>query len=180
MTATRPNSSTDEVAFPGAPARLLRELEVVRAELARVDAKATALIGWAGTALAILAAAASITRLPLAALAAVITAAVLLATAVATLLGVIRPALPTRRPRGRAGAGYGFIRHAAAVDVGELIAGLACDASGVSQQLGEELLQASKLTARKYRWLRLAVHLLLGALLAMATALPLTLLGRSA
>ncbi|MEU6721569.1 Pycsar system effector family protein [Nonomuraea sp. NPDC046802] len=176
-TPATPSATTATVTFPGAPARLLRELEVVRAELARIDAKATALIGWAGTALAILAAAASVARLPLPALVAVIAGTVLLAAAVAVLLTVIRPALPVSS---QAAGGYGFVRHAAASTVQELIAGLNLNENGVSLQLGEELLQTSKLTDRKYRRLRLAVRLLLVALLAMAAALPLTLIGRIA
>jgi hypothetical protein len=175
--ATAPSTTTATVTFPGAPARLLRELEVVRAELARIDAKATALIGWAGTALAILAAAASIARLPLPALLAIVAGTVLLAAAVAVLLAVIRPALPASN---QAAGGYGFVRHAAAGTVEELIAGLNLNQSGISVQFGQELLQIAKLTDRKYRWLRRATHLLLFALLAMAAALPLTLIGRTA
>lgn len=167
--------------FPGAPAQLQRELDVVRAELTRVDNKVTGLIGWAGTMIAFLVAAAGIARLPLPALGAIIAAAVLLAAAVAVLLvRVIMPALPRRRDRGRADVGYGFVRYAAASSVEALLDGLAANETGITCRLGTELMQSSTLTDRKYRWLGLAIYLLLGALVAMVAALVLILIGRAA
>jgi hypothetical protein len=167
--------------FPGAPAFLQRELDGVRAELTRADAKATGLIGWAGTMIAILVAAAGIARLPLPALWAIIAAAVLLAAGVAVLLaGVIMPALPGRRDRGRVDVGYGFVRYAAAASIQAVVDGLAANSTGITHRLGSELIQSSTLTDRKYRRLQLAVLLLLGALVAMVAALVLMLAGRIA
>ncbi|MFI7455472.1 Pycsar system effector family protein [Nonomuraea sp. NPDC049714] len=156
-------------AFPGAPAALQREGDAVRAELARIDTKASALMGWAGTAFAILAATASVIRLPLLPLLAVSTGAALLAAAVTVLLWVIRPALPAP------GAGYGFVRHAAAKDAGELLAMLGAYAN-LEQRLAGEALRLSKLAVTKYRRLRTAVDLLLAALVCLVVALPLGVL----
>ncbi|MEU4234356.1 hypothetical protein AB0F17_59625 [Nonomuraea sp. NPDC026600] len=169
--------------FPGAPAHLQRELDGVRAELVRLDAKSTGLIGLTGTMIAILVAGAGIARLPLLALGAIIAAAVLLAAALAVLLaGVIMPALAPHRDRGRTDveAGYGFVAYAAAGSVEALIDALAVNQNGLTLRLGNELLQRSRLTDRKNRRLQLAVLLLLGALVAMVAALVLMLVGRVA
>lgn len=160
--------------------RLYRELDGVRGELTRLDAKTTGLTGLTGTMITILVAGASIARLPLPALGAIIGAAVLLAAALAVLLvGVIMPALRNRRGRGHVGAGYGFVRYAAVGSVGALVDVLAVNETGLTHLLASELLQSSQLTARKNRRLQLAVVLLLGALVAMVAALVLLLIGRA-
>ncbi|MEU4235387.1 Pycsar system effector family protein [Nonomuraea sp. NPDC026600] len=155
--------------FPGAPAVLQRESDAVRVELARVDVKATALIGWAGTMVAILAAAVSVGHLPLpSTVAVVIGGTLLLAAAVTLLWGVIRPALPAP-----GAMGYGFARHAVAGSTDGLIDALRGNDHGTTQRLADELLQLSVLAQAKYRRLRHAVDLLLAALVVLVAALPL-------
>lgn len=144
---------------------LQREGELARSELARIDTKAAALMGWAGTGVAILAAAISMAALPLPATVAVIAGAALLAAAVAVLLCVIRPALPTP------GRGYGFVRHAAG-DGAALLATLTIG-EPLTERLADEVARLSQLALTKYRRLRTAVDLLLAALTCLAAALPL-------
>ncbi|GGS97695.1 hypothetical protein GCM10010156_64870 [Planobispora rosea] len=150
---------------PAAAEALQCEADAVRLELGRIDVKATALLGTAGTMFAVLAAALTVIPPPAAALAAVIAGAALLAAAIVVLLIVIRPALP------RCGrSGTGFIAHADAADVEALIGSLTADPE---QRLGTEILGLSALTRTKYRRLKAAVHLLLAALAMLVTALPL-------
>ncbi|WP_157255042.1 Pycsar system effector family protein [Nonomuraea typhae] len=140
------------------------EADAARAELARVDAKAAALMGWSGTAFAILAAAAGLVTLPsIWTTATVVLGAALLAAAVAVLLCVVRPALAPKKGR------YGFLAHAATGDPQQLLAALLTDPTA---RLADEALRLATLTAAKYRRLRLAVDLLLVALAVLAAALP--------
>jgi hypothetical protein len=144
-------------------ADLRAEADAARAELTRADGKAAALIGWAGTAFAILAAALSVASLPPLATGAVTLGAALLAAAVAVLMVVIRPAIPPR------GQGTGFVRHAEATNADELLASLASTVPAT--RVADDVILLSALARTKYTRLRTAVDLLLAALLVLAVAL---------
>lgn len=151
------------------PAELKDAVLGTRAELARIDGKAAALMGWSATFVAIVIAAASIAAgaktLPSAwAMTAVLLGAVLLAAAVAVLLGVIRPALRPKSGR------FGFMAHAAAGDTAQVLAVFTADPT---PRLVEEVVGLAVLAATKYRRLRVAVDLLRAALAVLVTALPL-------
>ncbi|MFD8564677.1 Pycsar system effector family protein [Streptosporangium canum] len=146
-------------------AALQAEADAVRLELARVDVKATALLGMAGTMFAVLAAAVTVKLPPPAALISVALGAALLAAAIVMLLIVIRPALP-RRGQG----GTGFVTHADLTSPHELVATLVADPE---HRLANEVLRLSSLARTKYTRLRRGVHLLLTALAFLLAALPL-------
>lgn len=143
-------------------AELTAEVVAVRAELARVDSKASALLAWAGTAFAILVAAIGVAGLPPLASGVVTVGTLLLGVAVAILLTVIRPSLP------RAGYGTGFVRHAGASDSEELLIALT---SNPTTRLADEVIRLSTVARAKYVRLRMAVNVLLVALPLLA-ALP--------
>ncbi|MBE3014306.1 hypothetical protein IL992_34790 [Microbispora sp. NEAU-D428] len=147
-------------------ADLHEQAALVRAELARVDAKAGLLLGWTGAALAVVisvtTAATSTNRVPTVALAGLWAAAGLLGLAVAVLLLAVRPRIP------RIG-GTGFVVHARAASPAALLHTLTTtDPAG---DVAADVWLLSRLAVTKYRRLRLAVDLLMVALLVLAAAL---------
>lgn len=154
---------------PDALNHLRAETDAARAELARIDGKAAALIGWAGTAFAVVSAAATVTTLPTAATAAIVAGAGLLAAAVAVLLTVIRPRIPRH-------GGTGFVRIARLRDREQLQELVPVTPTAQRSQAANDVLMLSRIALAKYRCLRLAVDLLLAALVVLAAALPLGVL----
>ncbi|WP_432862304.1 Pycsar system effector family protein [Microbispora rosea] len=148
-------------------ADLYEQAALVRAELARVDAKAGLLLGWAGAALAVVitittAAATSTKGVPAVALAGLWGTAGLLGVAVAVLLLAVRPRIP------RIG-GTGFVVHARAASPAALLHTLTT--ADAADHLIADVWLLSRLAVTKYRRLRLAVDLLIVALLVLAAAL---------
>lgn len=145
-----------------------QEVSTVRAEIARADSKASTLLGLAGTATSITAAAATVTgqALPLFAHISLWLGIAHLAAAVAVLLRVIRPALPRHR-----GGGAGWTTYA-----GRTPAELA-DTASVDHERGQiaELVCLSDLAWTKYRRIQWAVDLQLLALAAF-TPVPILLI----
>ncbi|MEU7938566.1 Pycsar system effector family protein [Microbispora bryophytorum] len=147
-------------------ADLHEQAALVRAELARVDAKAGLLLSWAGAALAVVitvtTAAISTTHVPATALAGLWAGAGLLGVAVVVLLLAVRPRIP------RIG-GTGFVVHARAASPAALLHTLTiADAAG---QVAADVWLLSRLAVAKYRRLRLAVDFLIVALVVLAAAL---------
>ncbi|MFI7632441.1 Pycsar system effector family protein [Microbispora rosea] len=169
MTDTAPTRGHGCLHGPDVLDVLRAEADAARAELARVDSKAAALIGWAGTGFAVISAAATITTLPIAATAVVVGGAALLAAAVAVLLTVIRPSIPRRD-------GTGFVRIAALRDGEQLQELVSVDLVEQRRQAAAHVVRLSQIALAKYRRLRAAVDLLLVALVVLAAALPLGVL----
>ncbi|MEV5408586.1 Pycsar system effector family protein [Thermopolyspora sp. NPDC052614] len=136
----------------------------VRTELTRIDAKASALIGWAGAAVAVVSAAATVATVPLLSKALTVGAAGLLVAAAGLLLAIIRPRVP------RKGA-VGFAAIAGARGAEEVLEQVPILIEDQCRQAAAELLLLSRIARDKYRRLRLAVDLLLAALLVLAAAL---------
>ncbi|MGV9596092.1 Pycsar system effector family protein [Streptosporangium sandarakinum] len=147
---------------------LERESAAVRAELARVDAKSGLLLSWAGGAFAIVAAlgVTGAGRLPGPAAVGLWSSAALLAAAAAVLLTAVRPRIPRD-------GGMGFVVHATAGNDAELLYRLDLSETGRLQEAAHEVWLLSRLTVAKYRTIRVAVDLLLLALVVLAVALPL-------
>ncbi|MFI7038386.1 Pycsar system effector family protein [Microbispora rosea] len=145
---------------------LHEQAALVRAELARVDAKAGLLVGWAGAALAVVitvtTAATGTNRVPAVALTGLWAAAGLLGVAVVVLLLAVRPRIP------RIG-GTGFVVHARAASPAALLHTLT--AADAANHLAADVWLLSRLAVAKYRRLRLAVDFLIVALLVLAVAL---------
>ncbi|TLP66518.1 Pycsar system effector family protein [Microbispora triticiradicis] len=154
---------------PDALDHLRAEADAARAELARIDGKSAALIGWSGTGFAVISAAATLTTLPPVATGTVVAGACLLAAAVAVLLTVIRPRIPRH-------GGTGFVALAALRDGAELLETVSADLGTQPGQAAAHVLMLSRIALAKYRRLRLAVDLLLAALVVLAAALPLAVL----
>lgn len=165
MTTPRPFTAPSSV-DASTLADLHTEGALVRAELARVDAKAGLLLSWAGAALAVVitvtTAATSTTRVPAVALAGLWAAAGLLGLAVAVLLLAVRPRIP------RIG-GTGFVVHARAASPAALLHTLT--SADAASHVAADVWLLSRLAVAKYRRLRLAVDLLVVALLVLAAAL---------
>ncbi|MEV4097004.1 Pycsar system effector family protein [Streptosporangium saharense] len=149
---------------------LPHEIATVQAELGRVDAKATALLGLAGTAASVAAgtAAFTVTRLPGGALIALWTMAALLVSAVLVLLGAIRPTLP------RPGAGHGWVAYAYST---------AAELAAIStvqhiQDRRADLVRLSRIARTKYVLLRAAVDLLRTSVAAGVLAVILAVTGK--
>ncbi|GII65640.1 hypothetical protein Skr01_57250 [Sphaerisporangium krabiense] len=142
-----------------------------RAELVRIDGKASGLLSWAGGAFAVIAGltitASTATDLPAPATAALITSAGLLACAIGVLLAAVRPRVP------RTG-GTGFILYARATTAHEVLRELMTFRGDRVTIAAEEVHILSRLAVTKYRRLRLAVDVLLVALAALVAALPLS------
>ncbi|MEQ4725043.1 Pycsar system effector family protein [Nonomuraea sp. B19D2] len=160
-------------AFPGALAVLARETDAVRAELARIDAKANTLLaftlGWL-TAIVALAATGPRTT-PLGAIALWLAGLVLAVVAVVLLL-TVRPRLP------RIG-GTGFVAHARAHDGADLLAVLAGQGTG-ALEAADNLHLLSTIARAKNGLIRVAVDLMLADLVLLVVTLPLILTGRTA
>ncbi|MDP9850313.1 Pycsar system effector family protein [Streptosporangium lutulentum] len=152
----------------GALEILTHESLTVRAELARIDAKAALLLSWAGGAFAVVAAlgiTGSANR-PAAAMVGLWGAAALLATAVVVLLVAVRPRIP------RTG-GTGFIAHARADNGLALLAQLNLAEADRLAEVAAEVQLLSQIAVAKYATLRVAVDLLIAALVVLAIVLPL-------
>jgi Pycsar effector protein len=132
----------------------------VRAELVRVDAKASTLLAVTGVALSAGLAILGRSRLPLLATISGWVATAAVAASVALLAIAIRP---------RLGGGSGFMHYAGATPQELLDADLAVTA--------EQLIWMARLTRTKYRCLRWAVDLILAGLAATAATAILTALG---
>lgn len=169
MTDTAPALGHGYLHGPDVLDVLRAEADAARAELARIDSKAAALTGWAGTGFAVISAAATITTLPTAATAALVAGAGLLAAAVAVLLTVIRPSIPRR-------GGTGFVRIAALRDGEQLQELVSVDLAAQRRQAAAHVVRLSQIALAKYRRLRVAVDLLLTALVVLASTLPLAAL----
>lgn len=140
--------------------RLTAEMDVVRVELTRVDAKCSTLVGLAGAALAFL-----VTQMhgPIGVRALLAGAGVLLAAAVLVLLWVLRP---------RLGAA-GFCAFARTSPDGIARWALADEPDGLKALTAEaaDLRFLSQIVDRKYRSLRRAVDLAGLAVILLAAAL---------
>lgn len=132
------------------------ELASVRGELGRADTKAATLLGIAGTAASVGAAAAALgtPHLPSPAQYTLWAAVILLVAGVAVLLYAVRPSLPRR------GEGAGWVVYAHATP--DLLA----DRPAVEYERDRiaELVVLSRLARTKHRVIQIAVDLLLGAL----------------
>ncbi|MEZ7132676.1 Pycsar system effector family protein [Nonomuraea sp. AD125B] len=160
-------------AFPGALAVLARETDAVRAELARIDAKANTLLAFTlGWLTAIVALAAAGPRTTMLGAVALWTAGLVLVLVAAVLLWSVRPRLP------RTG-GTGFVAHARAHDGAELLTALAAQGNGALEAAGN-LHLLSTIALAKNGLIRLAVDLMLADLVLLAVTLPLLLVGRAA
>ncbi|MFI6889932.1 Pycsar system effector family protein [Streptosporangium canum] len=147
-----------------AAADLIAETDAARAELARTDTKASIILAFAGTAFSVLAALAVLASgLAVPARIGLGVAVALLAAASAVALCVIRPSLPRR-------GGTGFVSHAEAGDVDELLEQLAADPE---TRRAKDVIRLSQIARAKYRRLRLAVGLMLAALAVVVASLPL-------
>ncbi|WP_051866274.1 Pycsar system effector family protein [Streptosporangium roseum] len=147
-----------------AAADLIAEAEAARAELARTDTKAATVLAFAGTAFSVLAALAVLASgLAVPARIGLGVAVALLAAASAVALCVIRPSLPRQ-------GGTGFVSHAEAGDVDELLEQLAADPE---TRRARDVIRLSSIATAKYRRLRLAVDLMLAALVVVVASLPL-------
>jgi len=141
-------------------------LTEVRAELVRVDTKASTLLTLAGTALTVGLAVLARAGLPGPALATGCVTVALIGAAVALLAGAVRPAL---------GGNHGFVLYAVTAP-GDLVTdGADMDTPAA---LSERLVWLSRAVLAKYRRVRTAVDLLLAGLAGTAlTALLVLLLG---
>ncbi|WP_157254828.1 Pycsar system effector family protein [Nonomuraea typhae] len=150
-------------------AQLADEVDAVRGELGRADAKAGMLLQLAAGAAALVGAltTAAASHLPAAAQAGCWLGTALLAAAVAVLLGVVGPDLPRRGQ-----LGYGFCAYATATGPEEL---LGMVASG-EDRLATTLISLSQLAWIKYRRVRWAVRLLHAALAILILAVALAAL----
>ncbi|MDR8415078.1 DUF5706 domain-containing protein [Nonomuraea sp. 3-1Str] len=173
MTHTRSRPSTPsvpvgEVTVSGDEllAVLHREGDAARAELARVDAKANMLLAFALGALTAVAAALITAgpRLSVAEVAGVLLATLPLTGAAGVLLTVVRPRIP------RVG-GTGFVAHARTSGGQELLAAVAT--AQPEARAADDLHRLSRIALAKYTLVRLAVDLMLVALVALVITLPL-------
>ncbi|MEU5869590.1 Pycsar system effector family protein [Nonomuraea sp. NPDC047529] len=167
-------TTTSSPSFPGAPSVLARETDAVRAELARIDAKANTLLaftlGWL-TGLTALAVTGPHTGLVGGV--ALWAAGLLLAVAAVLLLRAVRPRIP------RTG-GTGFVAHARAASSAELLTTLAGTHNGVqggAAAAADNLLILSKITKEKNDLIRMAIDIMLADLLVLGVTLPLILNG---
>lgn len=153
------------------PSPIGEATQAVRAELARVDAKAATLLALASTALTLTVAVLARTRLPLAAVFTGWTTAAVILAAVTALAAAIRPNLT---------GGYGFVRYARAgvTKTRDEFGRLALDTYGEHERREAEVLVALSQSAyRKYRRVRAGVDLLLAGLTGIAVTAALTALG---
>ncbi|MEV4753023.1 NUDIX domain-containing protein [Streptosporangium sp. NPDC049248] len=150
---------------------LSHESITVRAELTRVDAKVALLVSLAAGGLAI-----TLTNSTAVATVALVLrwiAGGLFAAAAATLLAAVMPRIPRR-------GGTGFVAVAHAASPRALIAQLTTNDSdgsggggGQVERLAADVWQLSRLTCTKYRIIRVAVALLIVAVVVLALSLPL-------
>lgn len=170
-------TTTSHTSFPGAPSVLARETDAVRAELARIDAKANTLLAFTlGWLTAVVALAITGPRVGLLGGIALWAAGILMSLAAVMLLLAVRPRMP------RTG-GTGFVAHARARDGAELLAtlaGIQTSAQSTASAAADHLLTLSKITRDKNDLIRTAVNLLLADLLILSVTLPLILTGRAA
>lgn len=126
----------------------------VRAELVRVDSKASTLMAVAGVAVTVGVATLARADLPGPALAAGVVTVALVAAAVGLLACAVRPSL---------NGGYGMVRYATTTP-GDLMTEATADPLTVAAELAHSLGWLSRTGVRKYRWVRTAVDLLLAGL----------------
>ncbi|SCL67909.1 Pycsar system effector family protein [Micromonospora eburnea] len=138
----------------------------VRAELVRVDGKASTLMAIAGAALTVGVAVLARADLPTVATTAGVVTAVLVGTAVGLLAGAVRPSLA---------GGHGLVRYAAAVP-GDLMTEASMPAMAAAADQARHLVWLSRTAVRKYRRVRAAVDLLLAALVGTAVTALLAVL----
>ncbi|SDI51331.1 hypothetical protein SAMN05421505_16213 [Sinosporangium album] len=152
-----------QAAIDSITAQMQAEVTGVRTELARVDAKAALLLAFAGTAFSVAAAAAVLAgSLSLLARIGIMAAAVLLAIATATTLSAVRPNLAPKSP------GVGFLAYAQL----EPAAILENVTESPAVRLAETVSRLSRITRAKYIRVRLAIDLLIAAVVIVAAALP--------
>lgn len=140
--------------------RLTEAVADVRAELKRVDTKASTLLTLAGAALTVALAMISRTNLPTTAELAGWACVALIGLGIALLASAVRPSL---------NGSHGFIRHAAAADATAILAVLTTDPAdpGAAQrERAEQLHWLSRAVGIKYRRVRLAVDLLVAGVAA--------------
>ncbi|GAB3157647.1 hypothetical protein GCM10027290_59070 [Micromonospora sonneratiae] len=143
-------------------------LTEVRAELARVDAKASALLAVAGAALTVGLAVLARADLPVSAMVAGCVTVALVGIAVGLLACAVRP---------RLNGGYGLVHYAGSLP-GDLLTEATLPPLDTAAELARQLVWLSRTALVKYRRLRTAVDLLLAALVGTAaTALLAVALG---
>ncbi|MGJ6962547.1 Pycsar system effector family protein [Streptosporangium sp. G11] len=149
---------------PALATTLDTETCAARAELARGDSKASALLGFAGTGFSLLAAisAAVSSHLALIAQIGLWLAVAALAASVAMLLWVIRPVIPSR-------SGTGVVAHAT-TSPERLLATLTAEHN--VHRRAADVIMLSHLAVTKYKRLRTAVHLMYAALAILLLTLP--------
>ncbi|WP_431973974.1 Pycsar system effector family protein [Micromonospora haikouensis] len=144
---------------------LTAELATVRAELVRVDAKASTLLTLAGTALTVGLAVLARADLPIPALATGAVTVAVIGVAVGLLACAVRPSL---------GGGHGLIRYATSAP-GDLMTDAALPPLSMASLRAHELVWLSRTTVAKYRRVRTAVDLLLCGLAGTALTAALVL-----
>ncbi|MFI6820537.1 Pycsar system effector family protein [Micromonospora sp. NPDC050187] len=144
---------------------LTTELTTVRAELVRVDAKASTLLTIAGTALTVGLAVLARAGLPAPALAVGAVTVAMIGVAVGLLAYAVRPSL---------GGSHGLVRYATALP-GDLMTEAAMPALDLAAYRAHELVWLSAATLAKYRRVRTAVDLLLAGLVGTAATAGLAL-----
>ncbi|GAB3053572.1 Pycsar system effector family protein [Micromonospora schwarzwaldensis] len=145
---------------------LTAELATVRAELVRVDAKASTLLTLAGTALTIGLAVLARADLPTPALTAGAATVAVIGVAVGLLACAVRPSL---------GGSHGLVRYAVSAP-GDLMTDAALPPLSMASLRAHELVWLSHTAVRKYRRVRAAVDLLLAGLVGIAVTALLTAL----
>lgn len=138
----------------------------VRAELVRVDSKASTLMAVAGAALTVGVAVLARAGLPGVALAAGLVTVGLVGTAVALLACAVRPSL---------GGGHGLVRYATALP-GDLMTEAAAPPLLAAGEQAHHLVWLSRMAVCKYRRVRLAVDLLVAGLGGTAATAALALI----
>lgn len=145
---------------------LTTELATVRAELVRVDAKASTLLTIAGTALTVGLAVLARAGLPGPALATGTATVAVIGVAVGLLACAVRPSL---------GGGHGLVRYAVSAP-GDLMTDAALPPLSMASVRAHELVWLSRAAVAKLRRVRCAVDLLLAGLVGTAVTAALVLM----
>ncbi|SCL39216.1 hypothetical protein GA0074692_5283 [Micromonospora pallida] len=140
----------------------------VRAELVRVDSKASTLMAVAGAAVTVGVAVLARADLPALAMAAGVVTVALVGTAVALLACAVRPSL---------GGSHGLVHYATAVP-GDLMTEATAPPLVTTAEQARHLVWLSRTAMRKYRRVRLAVDLLVAGLVGTAVTALLALILR--
>ncbi|MFC5941992.1 Pycsar system effector family protein [Micromonospora harpali] len=148
------------------PAWFTDRMTEVRAELARVDSKASTLMAVAGAAVTVGVAILARADLPGPAMVAGVVTVGMVGTAVGLLAGAVRPCLA---------GGHGLVRYAAAAP-GDLMTEAAASPLLGAAERAHHLVWLSRTAVRKYRRVRAAVDLLLAGLVGTAVTVLLTAL----